>query len=254
VTVAPFVALLLWKPPLGHATGARSLIVTIALIALVLWAGRMSDNRVLWLAFAASLTIVAACTRTHGVTLAKGAFVALLAVAFAALFADASTDRAQRVASTEKSVGANLAADPRIAIWRHAKERISQRPWQGYGYGLHILGREIGADTGDTKIRHPHNVFVSQWLQTGAIGAGLFVIMFASVAWRFARFVRSDDDEIARLGAIGLAVLAAFAVRNLTDDFFIRASGKILFAACAMILGAAALRLRTCATSAVPPN
>ena len=96
-----------------------------------------------------------------------------------------------------------------------------------------------GCDTGDAKIRHPHNVFVSQWLQTGAIGAGLFVVMLGSVAWRFARFVRSDDDEVARLGAIGLAVLAAFVVRNLTDDFFIRASGTILFAACAMLLGAA---------------
>ena len=239
VTVAPFMALLVWRPPLGHADGARSLLATLGLIALVLYAARMSDNRILWLAFAASLLIVAACTRTHGLTLAKGAFVGLLVVAFAALFADASSDRAERVASAEKSVGANLATDPRLAIWKHAKERISERPWQGYGYGLHILGREIGADTGDAKIRHPHNVFVSQWLQTGAIGAGLFVVMLGSVAWRFARFVRSDDDEVARLGAIGLAVLAAFVVRNLTDDFFIRASGKILFAACAMILGAA---------------
>jgi O-antigen ligase len=244
VTIAPFVALLLWRPPLGFATGVRSLLVTIGLIGLVLYAARMSDNRILWIAFAASLLIVAACTRTRGFTLAKGAFVALLVVAFAALFADASSDRAERVPSAEKSVSANLATDPRLAIWKHAKERISERPWLGYGYGLHILGREIGADTGDAKIRHPHTVFGSQWLQTGGIGAGLFVLMLGSVAWRFGRFVRSGDDEVSRLGAIGLAVLAAFTIRNLTDDFLIRASGKLLFAACAMILGAAALRLQ----------
>ena len=244
VTVAPFVALLLWRPPLGHARDARSLIVTIGLIALVLYAARMSDNRILWIAFAASVLIVAACTRTRGVTLAKGAFVALLVVSFAALFADASSQRAERVATGEKSVGANLASDPRLAIWKHAKERISERPWLGYGYGLHILGRQIGADTGDAKIRHPHNVFVSQWLQTGAVGAALFVLVLGSVAWRLARFVRSDDEDLARLGAIGLAVLAAFVIRNLTDDFLIRASGKILFAACATILGAAELLVR----------
>ena len=244
VTVAPFLALLLWRPPLGHARGGLSLVVTIGLLALVLYAARMTDNRVLWLAFAASLLIVAACTRTRGVSLAKGAFVVLLVVAFAALFADASSQRAERVATSEKSVGANFASDPRLAIWKHAKERIRERPWQGYGYGLHILGREIGADTGDAKIRHPHNVFVSQWLQTGAIGAALFALMLGSVAWRFMRFVRSGDDDVARLGAIGLAVLAAFVIRNLTDDFLIRASGKILFASCAIVLGAVALRQR----------
>jgi O-antigen ligase len=244
VTVAPFLALLLWPPPLGYASGARSLIVLAGSIALLLVAARMSENRIVWVAFAASLLIVAALTRSNVAALVKVAVCVLLIVVFAGLFVDASRHRAEQSPLAERSVGETIVADPRLAIWKHAKERISDRPWLGYGYGLHILGREIGADTGDAKIRHPHNVFASQWLQTGAIGAALFVVMFGCVAWRFVAFVRSGDDGVARLGAIGLAVLAAFVIRNLTDDFFLRANGKILFAACAILLGGGIVRLR----------
>ena len=244
VTVAPFLALLLWPPPVGHETGTRSLAMLIALSALVLLVARMSDNRILWMAFAASLLIIAGCTRARAAAMLKAAVIAALVAIFAGLFVDASQQRAEQFPLPEKSVSESLAADPRLAIWKHARERIRERPWHGYGYGLHILGREIGADTGDARIRHPHNVFVSQWLQTGAIGTALFAIMLGSVAWRFVRFVRSGDSDVARIGAIGLAVVAAFVIRNLTDDFFIRANGKILFAACAMLLGAGVVHSR----------
>ena len=38
--------------------------------------------------------------------------------------------------------------------------------------------------------------------------------------------------------------MTGYLVRNLTDDFFIRANGKLLFAALAMLLGAGALRMQ----------
>ena len=66
----------------------------------------------------------------------------MLVVAFAWLFVDASRQRDEHFSLAERSVTAAIVTDPRIAIWKHAKERISARPWHGYGYGLHILGRE----------------------------------------------------------------------------------------------------------------
>ena len=162
----------------------------------------------------------------------------------ALLFVDAARQRAELASPSDGSMAATIATDPRLSIWRHATDRISARPWHGYGYGLHILGREIGTDTGDPKVMHPHNLLVSQWLQTGAIGFALFVAMLGCVGLRFLRFVSSRDVELARSGALGLAVIAGFTIRNLTDDFFTRANGKLLFAACAILLGAGALRAR----------
>lgn len=244
VTVSPFIALLLWHPPVGFAAGRRSLAVAALLIALALVAARMSDNRILWIAFAASVILIAACVRPRVSSAWKAVAAGLLVVVFALLFVDAARQRAELVSPDDSSVTAAIATDPRIAIWRHVTDRIRMRPWSGYGYGLHILGGEIGADNGDQRIMHPHNLFASQWLQTGAIGLALFVLMFAAVAVRYGRFVRSSDVALARVGAVGLAVLAAFLIRNLTDDFFLRANGKLLFAANAILLGLGALRLR----------
>ena len=244
VTVSPFIALLLWPAPVGFATGRRSFAVAALLVALVVVAARMTDNRILWIAFAASVIVIATCVRPRVSSAWKAGAAGLLVVVFTLLFVDAAQERAELVSPADSSVTSAIATDPRIAIWKHATDRIRVRPWRGYGYGLHILGGEIGADTGDQRIMHPHNLFASQWLQTGAIGLALFVLMFAAVAVRYARFVRSSDIALARLGALGLAVLAAFLIRNLTDDFFLRANGKLLFAANAILLGLGALRLR----------
>lgn len=249
VTVSPFIALLFWRQPAGVGVARGSLLAAGVLIALVLVSARLSDNRIVWIAFAASLILVAFAARSHASPRWKTGAVALLIGVLGLLFVDAARQRAELVSPSDGSMAAAIATDPRLSIWRHATDRISVRPWLGYGYGLHILGREIGSDTGDASIRHPHNLFVSQWLQTGAIGAALFVAMLGCVALRFFRFLSSRDVELARYGAVGLAVLAGFTIRNLTDDFFNRANGKLLFAACAMLLGAAALRLRTLASN-----
>ena len=63
VTVSPFIALLFWQPPAGLAAGRRSLLGAGLLIALVLVCARLSDNRIVWLAFAASLLLVAFAAR-----------------------------------------------------------------------------------------------------------------------------------------------------------------------------------------------
>ena len=244
VTFAPFVLLLCWPAPAGFATSRRSYLVAALLFGLVVVSARLSENRIVWLALAASLVVVAIGVRAHGKGRQRIAAVVALVVVFGVLFADAARDRAAKVRAGDGSVAAAIASDPRLDIWKHARSRIEARPWTGYGYGLHILGREIAADTGDARTMHPHNLFASQWLQTGAIGLGLFVLMLAAVAARFIAFVRSGDAALARLGALGLAVVTGFIVRNLTDDFFTRANGKLLFAAVAILLAAGTMRAR----------
>jgi hypothetical protein len=74
--------------------------------------------------------------------------------------------------------------------------------------------------------------------------------MLAAWGWRFLRFARAGDPALARLGALGLAVLVAFTVRNLTDDFLLRANGRLLWAIAALLLGAAVAREREIARPA----
>ena len=242
-TVAPFLLLLAWRPPLGTNTGPRAVAVGALVFVLVLVTARMSDNRIVWLAFAASVVVIALYVRPALPLPRVAAVGGALLLAFVLLFAEAARDRAAQVYAPETSVAQTLAADPRIALWKHAAAQIRERPWHGHGYGLQILADRMRADSGNALITHPHNMFVGQWLQTGAIGLGLLLAMIGALTSRYLAFVRSGDTELGRLGTLGLAVLVAFVVKNLTDDFFFRANGKILFAAHALLLGAGALRL-----------
>lgn len=243
VTVAPLIALLAWSPPTGLRGDARGRVAAFALLALLLVVARGTESRVVWVALAAGAATLFLCAPGARSASRLGVAAVLLAV-FAVLFVNTAQDRAATVYGAGASVGGTLEADPRLAIWRHAGERIRERPWLGHGYGLHILGDRFGADTADAAIRHAHNLLVGQWLQTGAVGVALFVAMLAAIGWRFARYARSADSALARIGAVGLAVLVAFLARNLTDDFFLRANSRLLFATFGLLLGAAVLRER----------
>jgi O-antigen ligase len=151
-----------------------------------------------------------------------------------------------------------LERDPRLAIWRHAGERLAQRPLTGFGYGRLILQDELREDTGDRLLTHAHNMFVSQALQTGAVGVALLVVLLVALLARYVQLARSGDATLRRLGTLGLAILAAFVAKNLTDDFFFRANQKLLFAVNAVLLGMAVLRERDLAPrdggASVPPR
>ncbi|HVE48704.1 MAG TPA: O-antigen ligase family protein [Casimicrobiaceae bacterium] len=253
VTAAPFVFLLAWRPPIGLRRRNRDWLVAALVLALVIVSARLSQNRIVWVALALAV-IVVATSLPRQVKMRNVVAMAALVVAFGLLFGEAASERAAKVRPQDGSVSDAIGDDPRFEIWKHAAQRISERPWLGYGYGLHIIGSEIGAQVGDPKVRHPHNLFLGQWLQTGAIGVALFVAMLAAFAARFLAFVRSRDLALARIGALGLAVLAAYCTRNLTDEFFIRANGKILFAAIAMLLATGVLRSRQLSAVAAPPG
>ena len=53
---------------------------------------------------------------------------------------------------------------------------------------------------------------------------------------RYLRFVRSRDDTLAFVGVAGLALLAGFIAKDVTDDFLFRSNAKELWATTAMLL------------------
>jgi O-antigen ligase len=255
VLVAPLTVTLLAPAPGGFANGWRNILVALSLLALLLAAARATDNRIVWIALAAVYAVAATLggIRWHATLrrapLRWGVPLACLLVVLGALFASTVREKAQQHFPPQTSVAQALAGDPRIALWNHTVERIRERPWAGYGFGRAIIGEELKHELHDPLLAHAHNVFVSQWLQTGAPGFALFFALLAALALAYVRGFRSADETRAFLGIIGLALLAGFVVKNLTDDFFFGANAKEFWALNAILLGYDA-RLRAAAGSA----
>jgi O-antigen ligase len=95
-------------------------------------------------------------------------------------------------------------------------------------------------------------VFASQWLQTGLVGMLAFTALIGALALRYLRFLRSRDDTLAFVGVAGLALIAGFVAKDLTDDFLFRSNAKELWAMTALLLGYGMRRERILAAGEVP--
>lgn len=251
VLVLPVVPLLLAPRPMGYGATPWSC-GCLALVAVLLLAGaRVTDNRMVWVAFATGFIAFAALASWRWRNrLARApwrwtvALVVLLLVV-GALFVDAAVQRAKTDHGDDKSVAQVIADDPRFILWQRTFERIRERPWTGYGFGKSILRTELQGELGDPMLAHAHNLFVSQWLQTGVIGVVTLVALLAALAWRYAAFARSTEGALAAIGVAGLVMLVAFLVKNLTDDFLIRPTSKEFWALNALLIGYGIRRQRT---------
>jgi O-antigen ligase len=241
VLIAPFLFALLAPPPAGFGRGARSLVVGFLLLALMVATARMTENRIVWIALAvvfATASLVAALRWPQTFARTPLRWIAPLAVLLLVLglaFTDALEERAQ--IQQRSSVATSIERDPRIVLWEHVAGRIAARPWTGYGFGRMILAGPLTAETGNALLSHAHDVFASQWLQTGVVGMAALIAFLAALAARYVRFVRSCDDSLAFVGVVGLALLAGFVAKDLTDDFLFRSNAKELWAMSSFLLG-----------------
>lgn len=251
VLIAPFMFALLAPPPAGFGRGIRSLLVGLLLLALMIVTARMTDNRIVWIALAtvfATTSLVAALRWPQTFTRTPLRWIAPLAVLLLVLglaFTDVLEERANL--ASRGNVAMSIERDPRVLLWEHVSARIAAHPLTGYGFGRMILAGELAAETGNPLLSHPHNVFVSQWLQTGLVGMLAFAAFLAALALRYVRFVRSRDDSLAFVGVVGLALLAGFVAKDLTDDFLFRSNAKELWAMTSFLLGYGTRRERVVA-------
>jgi O-antigen ligase len=243
VLAVPLLPLLLAPRPVGFGAGTVSLACVSASFILLIVAARATDNRMVWVAFAAGF-IVAACLaawrwrgRLKRAPWQWSAVLLGLLIVVAGLFVDATMRRARIDHRPPTSVAQTIADDPRFVLWQYTFERIKERPWIGFGFGKSILRTQMQDELGDPMLAHAHNVFVSQWLQTGAIGVALLCALLLALAWRFAAFLRTGDGVLAAIGLTGLAMLVMFATKNLTDDFMMRPSSKEFWALFALLVG-----------------
>lgn len=241
VLVTPLLFGLIAPPPAGFGNGARSLVAGFALVLLVIVTDRMTDNRIVWVALAGTFVVAslaAALRWPHTFVRTPVRWVAPVAVILLVLgvaFVDAARERAAEIDVPD--VTQSLERDPRIVLWEHVVDKIEARPWLGYGFGRRVLAERLADELGNPLLAHAHNTFVSQWLQTGFIGMLAFGAVLAALAVRYARFLRSRDDALAFAGVVGIALLTAFVLKNLTDDFLFRSNAKEFWALAAMVLG-----------------
>lgn len=224
------------------ARGARVAFAGIALLALVV--ASWNDNRVIWVVLAAMTLLAVLLLRDElagGRRAALHAVAALALVAFAGLFALSVEQRTERLAGTAHAAEAQLERDPRLAIWDYAARRHGEAPWAGHGYGRAILGLQFrtGVKHGidDRNYTHAHSTPLNVLLQGGVVGLGLFAWMVAALAREMAAGLASTPAR-RHVAALGLVLLAGFALRNLTDDFLVRHNALLAWSLAGAVLGA----------------
>ena len=253
VLLLPLLPLLLAPRPMGYGSGPVTLAVFAALFLLLLVAARVTENRMIWLAFGVGFVFAAmlAAWRWRGrlrrAPLRWTAVLFALLVVVAVLFVNAAMQRAKTDHRPDTTVAQAIKDDPRFVLWQHTFERIGERPWTGFGFGKSILRAELQGELGDPMLAHAHNLFVSQWLQTGAVGVAALAALLIALAWRYATFMREADGTLAAIGLVGLVMLAMFVIKNLTDDFMIRPTSKEFWALNALLIGYGIRRARTAA-------
>ena len=242
--VAPLLALAAWPAPGGLGLRPRTLaLLAAALIA----AGLATENRMLWLALAAGCVVAFAVFQAGASPDAHRArmlrvllgTLALIALAIAASWEYKAARYYPKAATPVESIS----MDERPRVWSTAFALLHERPLLGHGYGREILGDRIERavpPNGSVHIRHAHNVFIDVVLQLGFVGFAVFAALLGSLVHAYARVRHTAVG--APVAIAGIAMVATFIVKNLTDDFFFRPGSLTFWAVNGLLL---ALSLRT---------
>lgn len=237
LVVAATLVPVFWYVPRNVRRRSRPLAVLMAIAVLV--AAVFSGNRIIWTCFAVMLLagLVTLQRPGAGNALQPGRWLMLVgSIAAFALLGWLSVQWRAPV-SDPRALGsaAYMLQDPRHVLWDEAIHMIAEKPLAGHGFEVPAwrveFARRTQASTTPNAFDHAHNALLNYGLQMGVPGALLVLVLFGILLASFLRLSRVTP--LARLAAgCGLALVAGFFLRNMTDDFFNRQS-LLLFAAVA---------------------
>lgn len=241
VLVAPLLLAIAWPPPWGFD---RGVVAKFAALLLLVSAAAATGNRIVWAAFGTQLAVfivvsgaMPAMEKARVAMLRRVTVIAALAVVIG--FAASVLERNEEHYRFDPSVTASIDHDIRPKLWSVAWTEFRKAPLLGHGFGREILEEKFLAVTPEVPnhppMRHSHNMLSDIALQLGVVGLALFVAMLAALAREYLGLLR--DARLAPLGVIGLALVAGFVVKNLTDDFFYRHNALVFWALNGMLLG-----------------
>ncbi len=246
VLILPLLFPLAWPVAEAHHASMRGVIVAFL---LVIGAAAYTANRAVWVAFGVQLGVLvwtwhrSGSNGTHDMALLRR-LAALAGVVIALAFAATMVERYERLFQLAPHARATVASDLRPRIWSVAIERFEHAPWLGHGFGREILADDfrpltpVGVD--HPEILHGHNAFLDVALELGIVGLATFVAVLVLLLLRYRALLL--EPGLAPLGTIGLALVAGFVVKNLTDDFFHRHNALVFWALNGMLLGLARSR------------
>lgn len=216
--------------------------VVLLLIPLALFTAYLTENRIFWIAIAASTVIFGVlCLRLRTTSRARNALVAgTIAILAVSAFAFANTAKQRILSETgvAETLGATAETDPRNKIWAYSVERIRERPWMGTGFGRMAQAKQFAKHFNNEPLWvHAHNMFLDYGIQMGVPGILAFAFLFACVIREFLRLYRSSNLSVALIGVAGMAVVAAVILKSATDDQFIRHNALLFWALVGMGLG-----------------
>ncbi|MGZ5098315.1 MAG: O-antigen ligase family protein, partial [Usitatibacter sp.] len=226
VLIAPLLFVLAWPLPWGEERSSATLAAALFVVLVAAWD---TENRIVWGALGVQLAAAVALWKSMPAMEATRhrnfrGLAAITALAMVIAFAASIVERNERLFTTGSPFTASLERDLRPAIWAVAWTKFKDAPWLGHGFGREILAAEFLPITPKTYVHppvlHSHNMLADIALQLGIAGLAAFVALLLALTRQYWRFLR--DPAIAPLGIIGLAVIAGFLVKNLTDDFLHR--------------------------------
>jgi O-antigen ligase len=241
VLLAPVLLVLWWAPPWGEARAAWAQAAALAAFLAAAW---MTGNRVMWLALAVQLVVVIALSRRTPLAVAPRAAtsrrLAIAAVAAVVLAFGASlVEHNERFFGADAPLATSFERDLRPRIWSVAMGQVMQAPWLGHGYGREIVAPAFSPLTPPhyPELRHAHNVFLDAAIGLGVAGVLVLIALFVALAREYRACLARA--ETAPLGVMGLALVAGFVVKCLTDDFMYRHNALVFWALNGALLGLA---------------
>jgi len=240
--MAPLLFVWAWRPPLGM--GLRPWAIALGAVFLAAF-GIAGESRMLWPALVVAAIVAFAvfslqpAAQAPSRTIARRAF--LIAFAVFALLMLVSAEYKLRYYPKAASTAESIELDERPIIWRVAAAEAAERPLAGHGYGREIVGDAINkgiARAGLAKpLAHGHNVFLDVVIQLGAVGIAAFAALIATLAAAYWRLRAHRDTSM--LAICGLAIVAGYLAKNMTDDFFFRPNSLVFWAVNGMLLAIA---------------
>jgi putative inorganic carbon (HCO3(-)) transporter len=215
------------------------------LVGLFFASGYTTLNRTIWLGYAIQFVLLGALLLARGEVGVRPSIKAritaysLAAVAIAGCGAVILSIQSERMAIGGAK---DFEEDTRIALWPEIAERIAERPLLGHGFGRGILRESLQAElkTVDTHLWHAHNLFLEAWVQLGAPGFVLLLVVLASLVRRGWSYARDPDERTAACGMALLAVVAGMLVRNMTDSLLVRQNALLFWGVVGVLFALAA--------------
>jgi hypothetical protein len=119
-----------------------------------------------------------------------------------------------------------LLKNERYEIWRFWWQRILERPWLGYGFGMTVPPDYVR----DQMPRywpplfgaHAHNRILDILAQTGALGLLVWCISHAVFMRRWFIELRVTEFNTALAASISFGLIVAYVAKSMTDDYMSR--------------------------------